>query len=256
MSRLFVVVLITSSLLVRFSICGQELTQKEGYASYYADRFQGRTTASGETFDMNQLTGAHPTLPFNTLVRITHVKTQRQVVVRINDRGPYSHKRILDMSKAAARELGILGKGAVLVRLEVMGMAATEDLPPPTTATPVATTEAANAEDYEAGRTYSQWGTPRPVAGFGLQVSSYHDLESARADVKALAALNAGHLFIQVDQVDATKVYRVLVGAYPTSEEAAAQLPQLLQLGYEGFVKKHMPTPAALYPSSPAAHEN
>lgn len=94
---------------------------QEGEASYYADAFHGRTTASGERFNMNEFTAAHRTLPFGTVVRVTRVDTGRYVVVRINDRGPYSDGRIIDLSKAAARSLDMLRAGVVDVVLEVVG---------------------------------------------------------------------------------------------------------------------------------------
>jgi rare lipoprotein A len=87
----------------------------EGYASWYGKRFQGRTTASGEPFDMNALTGAHRTLAFGTRVRVVHRETGREVVVRINDRGPFVAGRIIDLSREAARRLGILEQGVAPV---------------------------------------------------------------------------------------------------------------------------------------------
>ena len=93
---------------------------REGLASYYADRFHGRTTASGEVFDMNALTAAHRTLPFGTRVRVTRLDSGRDVVVRINDRGPFVEGRIIDLSRAAAEKLGMLVDGVVRVRLRVI----------------------------------------------------------------------------------------------------------------------------------------
>ena len=78
----------------------------QGMASYYADRFHGRRTASGESFDKSALTAAHPTLPFGSLVRVTNPRNGQQVVVRINDRGPFSGGRVIDLSRAAAEQLG------------------------------------------------------------------------------------------------------------------------------------------------------
>jgi peptidoglycan lytic transglycosylase len=92
-----------------------------GYASWYGKNLQGHRTASGETFDMNALTAAHRTLPFGTRVRVRHVCNGRCVVVRINDRGPWSGKRLIDLSLAAARELGIARKGGCRVELEILG---------------------------------------------------------------------------------------------------------------------------------------
>jgi rare lipoprotein A len=91
-----------------------------GEASYYARKFHGRMTASGEAFDMYGFTAAHKTLPFHTIVRVTHPKTQRSVVVRINDRGPYIDGRIIDLSWAAAADLGLLERGVIEVQLQIL----------------------------------------------------------------------------------------------------------------------------------------
>mgnify|MGYP001773399256 CR=1 FL=1 len=92
----------------------------EGMASYYGDRFNGRRTASGERFDQSELTAAHRTLEFGTRVLVTNKVNGRSVEVTINDRGPYVHGRSIDLSKEAARELGMLGRGVAPVELRVL----------------------------------------------------------------------------------------------------------------------------------------
>ena len=92
-----------------------------GPASWYGPGFHGRTTANGETFDQNALTAAHRTLPFGTQVRVTYEGTGESVVVRINDRGPFHGNRVIDLSKEAAEEIGLLSSGVGQVRLEVVG---------------------------------------------------------------------------------------------------------------------------------------
>jgi rare lipoprotein A len=86
-----------------------------GIASWYGPGFQGRRTANGERFNTNELTAAHKTLPFGTRVRVRAVGSGKEVIVRINDRGPFIRGRIIDLSQAAARVLGIAGVGQVLV---------------------------------------------------------------------------------------------------------------------------------------------
>ena len=93
---------------------------QEGYASFYHDKFQGRTTASGEPFDQNALTAAHPELPFGTEVVVTRPDTGREVTVVINDRGPFVKGRIIDLSKRAARELGMLNRGVAPVMVTMV----------------------------------------------------------------------------------------------------------------------------------------
>lgn len=89
-----------------------------GKASWYGPRFHGRKTASGEIFNQHELTAAHRSLPFGTKVRVTNLRNGKSVVVRINDRGPYAHGRVIDVSKAAAKHLGMLDSGLAQVRLE------------------------------------------------------------------------------------------------------------------------------------------
>lgn len=91
-----------------------------GVASYYGQRFHGRRTASGERFDMHAMTAAHRTLPFGTSVRVTNPANGRSVIVRINDRGPFTRGRTIDVSEAAARELGFTARGHATVELEVV----------------------------------------------------------------------------------------------------------------------------------------
>ena len=90
-----------------------------GLASYYGREHAGRRTASGEVFDVYGMTAAHRTLPFGTRVRVTNLENGRQVTVRINDRGPFRGGRILDLSYAAARRLGMVGRGIAKVRVAV-----------------------------------------------------------------------------------------------------------------------------------------
>lgn len=91
-----------------------------GRASWYGEKFHGQTTASGERYDMYAFTAAHKTLPFHTIVRVTHPKTRKSVVVRINDRGPYVDDRIIDLSWAAAHDMGLADEGVIRVRLDVL----------------------------------------------------------------------------------------------------------------------------------------
>ena len=93
---------------------------EEGAARYSGEEFEGRPTASGEPFAQAALTAAHRTLPIGTRVRVTNVSTQESVVVRVNDRGPFAKRRVIDLSKAAAREIGMLESGTAHVQLELL----------------------------------------------------------------------------------------------------------------------------------------
>lgn len=91
-----------------------------GMASYYGNEFNGRKTANGERYDQNELSGAHRTLPFGTMVRVRNTANDRSVIVRINDRGPWKESRVLDVSLAAAQELDMTRTGTVPVEITVL----------------------------------------------------------------------------------------------------------------------------------------
>ena len=93
---------------------------QEGNACWYGKEFNGKRTANGERFDMNKLTAAHRTLPFGTVVEVTNLSNGKKVVVRINDRGPFTKGRIIDLSYAAAKEIGMLKSGTARVRLRIV----------------------------------------------------------------------------------------------------------------------------------------
>lgn len=91
-----------------------------GVASWYGGKFHGRKTANGERYDMNKLTAAHKSLPFGTRVKVTNRKNGRSVIVRINDRGPYAGKRVIDLSRKAAEAVGMIRSGIAPVTVEVL----------------------------------------------------------------------------------------------------------------------------------------
>ena len=155
-SKSFSSLVILSSLLLFFSSCatlrpkGEPFIQ-EGLASWYGPEFHGRLTASKEIFDMNDLTAAHPTLPFGTYVMVTNLNNGQSTIVRINDRGPFVPGRIIDLSYAAARVLGAIGPGVIPVRLEVI-----KELSPPTRKPDYFVQVGAFASEANARRLYAE----------------------------------------------------------------------------------------------------
>ncbi|HBG65310.1 MAG TPA: septal ring lytic transglycosylase RlpA family lipoprotein [Treponema sp.] len=102
------------------AVSAQNVYKTDVVASYYADKFNGRKTASGETFNMYGFTAAHKTLPFNTIVKVTNLDNGKTVNVRVNDRGPFVEDREIDLSKAAAQQLGMTASGTARVSLEIV----------------------------------------------------------------------------------------------------------------------------------------
>jgi rare lipoprotein A len=180
-------------------------TTETGVASWYGFPYHGRRAASGEVYDMQQLTAAHRTLPFQTWVEVTNLSNGKQVDVRINDRGPFAKGRIVDLSQAAARDIDMLRAGTARVRLKVIAA-------PPVTqpvaplSTPIATSPAA---------------TP-PTNCFVVQAGAFSDRD--RADL--LRSTLEDH-FMQARVVStggaagAPTLWRVIVGREMTREQAA-----------------------------------
>lgn len=214
--------------------------KEKGRASYYANKFNGRKTANGEIFDNRKLTGAHKTLKFNSMVRITNLSNNKSVVIRINDRGPYAHNRIIDLSQSAAEQIDLIKVGTAQVRIEVIGEngKVEEDSPTPNLTETPTPTETATGEAFLTGKTYSLWGTQRYPKGVGIQVGSYEDLDNAKDLTKTVLQAGFEEVYIQVGWSD-KRVYRVLVGAFAERSQAEAFLPQVKNAGFDGFVKKH-----------------
>lgn len=101
---------------------GESLLIQEGTASYYASKFEGKRTASGEVFHLDSLTAAHKLLPFGTMLRVTNQKNGKTIVVRVNDRLPASSKRVIDLSRAAATRLEMIQDGLAKVRIEAVDL--------------------------------------------------------------------------------------------------------------------------------------
>jgi rare lipoprotein A len=173
---------------------------EEGVASWYGNPYHGRRAASGEIYDMEQMTAAHRTMPFNTWVRVYNLDNGRTTDVRITDRGPFVEGRIVDLSHAAARALNLIGPGVARVRLEVIRAPD----PPVTPATPVTPVTPV---------------TPSPLALFAVQVGAFRDRDNAE---RVRAAMEARYGKAQiVERAADPPLWRVLVGA--EESEAAAQ---------------------------------
>lgn len=176
--RLLVTVALLSLLTAGLAAASDVQGEQTGYASWYGGHFQGRQTANGEIFDTNELTAAHRTLPFNSIVRVTNVKNERSVVVRINDRGPFVDNRIIDLSRAAADAIGLTAAGVGLVRLEILHLQRETQL-----------------------RT--------------IQVGSFSQRRNAEA---VAARLQRGGFSPVIQQVANQRVHRVLIQSVPESE--------------------------------------
>lgn len=177
---------------------------QKGIASWYGPDFHGKPTSNGEVYNMNGLTAAHKTLPFNSVVRVTHRESGKSVSVRINDRGPFVGDRIIDLSYGAANKLGIIETGTAPVSLRVTRGA--QSSPPQNVA-----------------------GTSAKKGIYSVQVGVFEDLDNAR---KISHQFDNGRIYT-VKQSN-RKVYKVLVGKYSNYENALTPMDQMRLNGFEG----------------------
>ncbi|MEI9812865.1 MAG: septal ring lytic transglycosylase RlpA family protein [Acidobacteriota bacterium] len=173
--------------------------KERGEASWYGEPYHGRRAASGEVYDMEQFTAAHRTLPFQTWVQVTNLDNGKQVDVRITDRGPFVDGRILDLSRAAAREIDLLRSGVAKIELRVIAA-------PTETPTNVTFVKAAPT------------ALPSTVSGgFAVQAGAFSERE--RAEVLAASLLKLGETRV-IATTNGPTLWRVWVGKNLSSESA------------------------------------
>ncbi len=192
-----------------------------GMASWYGNPYHGRKTSNGEIYDMEELTAAHLQLPFNTVVRVTNLETEQSVDVRINDRGPFSKDRIIDLSRAAARQIGMLGPGTAMVRLEVME--APEGLPEPGSQDDLALSEAAGCG---SGPYY------------GVQVGSFAAIDNAERMAGKMRLAYGTAVILSAHPNDGKQVYRVVVGSRAAGDDLDELRRRLADDGIDSFVQR------------------
>ena len=184
---------------------------QKGRASWYGKKFHGRKTSSGEIYNMYAMTAAHKTLPLGTYVRVTNLTNHREIVVRINDRGPFVRGRIIDLSYTAAKKMGIVGPGTAPVKLVALG-----------TRRPQAA---------------SSSGTPAYVpvdfysGNFTIQVGAFHDRLNAER-LRAKLARSYSNAHIMTYRHGAETFYRVRVGKASTLDQAVEFENRMIQNGF------------------------
>jgi rare lipoprotein A len=182
--------------------------KERGVASWYGKKFHKKMTSMQEPYDMYAMTAAHKSLPLPTYVRVRNLRNDKSVIVRVNDRGPFVHNRIIDLSYSAARKLDMVGTGTSLVEVEAIGFNApsgdrptrrTEPAAPPTVA-PVTAPVAATA--------------PKPVSGHKIfvQIGAFGDRGNAERRLAILRSAGIGTGFILADTSGDPALYRVQVG--------------------------------------------
>ncbi len=229
---------------------------ESGVASWYGPSFHGQRTASGETYDQEALTAAHPTLPLQSLVQVTNLENGREVIVRINDRGPFVDERLIDLSRRSAEVLGFEQAGRARVNVRYLGPAprrvpadgvaaaaqpssaslqSSETEPGPVSLLPESAAAPVGAPLYsDAAAGQSLRAAPAastPAGGQFLQVGAFSDLANANRVREALA--DVGPVSIHVlTTATGLELFRVRVGPWTSPQEAAAAQRRLAELGY------------------------
>jgi rare lipoprotein A len=194
-----------------------------GNASWYGPGFHGRRTANGERFNTNMLTAAHKTLPFGTIVRVTDTRTERSVLVRINDRGPFCRGRVLDLSEEAARTIGIIGKGTGSIHAEVF-----------------------SAPDHGSLIAFNSEGLAVALKGYTVRMKSFTNFEEARARQMDMKQKGYDAYLIQ-DRTDGTIRYHITIGLYGSQRLCENLMAEAVnEFGNAGIIRLERGTMSAV----------
>ncbi|NJN40859.1 MAG: septal ring lytic transglycosylase RlpA family protein [Flammeovirgaceae bacterium] len=214
-------------LLLTTSIFGQTQT---GKASFYADKFEGRPTASGEKYKHSKATAAHKTLPFGTKVRVTNTTNNKTVDVVINDRGPYVDGRIIDLSKSAAEKLDFINQGLADVSIVVIDAG---DGKGSNQVMPISNVSVEEKEyyDFEISRLQP--------SGFGVQIGTYQELVNLMRLADNLKNSYKKKVTVQVKILNGVKFYSLIVGQFSTRNKADSFLGSLKKKFPDAFIVEY-----------------
>ena len=207
-------------------------TYKErGRASWYGKKFHGQRTSSGEVYDMYGMTAAHPTLPIPSYARVTHLGNNKSVVVRVNDRGPFLHERIIDLSYTAAQKLGIVGAGSGEVEVESLASDAVPEV--------IAIADTVRSDPLPPAPMPDSAATPTADGNIYLQLGAFMSRPGAESFLARMRTEfeGSGKQIVLYLKDDLTRVH---IGPYATEDEARATAESLqLRLGFTPFVSVH-----------------
>lgn len=212
-----------------------------GEASYYADKFHGRKTASGEKYSKWQNTAAHRTLPFGTMLKVENLSNHKSVIVKVNDRGPYSKHRVLDLSKAAAAKIGLIKTGVAKVKVTIIGKNGTTVISGNNNENQEQNNNT-NSNDnakFTTGKTYNSSGKLKSPKGYGVQVAAFKNMQNALNYCEKLRQKGFYPRFIQVGWNNNAKIFRVVQGAYKNKERASKTQNLLKKSGFNSVIVPH-----------------
>jgi rare lipoprotein A len=211
--------------------------KETGIASWYGKKFHGQKTAIGETYDMFAMSAAHPTAPLPSYMRVTNLENGRSVVVRVNDRGPFLHDRVIDLSYAAAAKLGFARKGSARVEIELVDSATTSVLQPPTVASALAPLPPSEPVRPAPAFNFEPPVLSRADAGVYLQLAAFASDTNATAFVNQVAARVSDAVGVSPHIVSQDGWSRVRLGPFASRDAALATSSTLKQkLGIDGVL--------------------
>jgi len=188
--------------------------RQRGVASWYGPDFHGRTTSSGETYDMNGMTAAHKTLPIPTWVEVTNMANGRRVIVRVNDRGPFVDGRIIDLSRRAATELGMIEAGTARVQVRALGAPAT----PPALQTASTASESRGFSIISEARADTVSPDDRPYRPYYVQVGAFAERNNAEKLERRLKDAGFSDSFVLTLGNGRGRLHRVRLGPIEPDE--------------------------------------
>lgn len=204
----------------RYHVLGSAAGYVErGVASWYGRKFHGRRTSSGETYDMHAMTAAHKSLPLPTYVRVTNLRNSRSAVLRVNDRGPFHANRIIDLSHAAARKLGIIGRGTGLVEVRALVPGQPSPSPASTVRAPPVAPPVAPAV------------APPVKPRLFLQAGAFAEDANAERLRARLASLSGAQVGIHEAMVQGQRLFRVRIGPLASVTEANRLSARIVDAG-------------------------
>ncbi len=203
---------------------------QKGTASFYADKFEGKQTASGEKYKHKKLTAAHKFLPFGTIVKVTNLENKESVEVRINDRGPFVEGRVIDLSRSAAEKLKFINQGLAEVQIEVIdaGDGRTNSN------RPVQTDQNIKNESY-----FQMKVKRKEPSGFGVQVGSFTGFDNMLKLSENIEKSYRAKLYIEVKELNDTKVYALILGDYGNRRRADKLKAKMADRFPDAFVTRY-----------------
>jgi rare lipoprotein A len=201
--------------------------KEQGVASWYGKKFHGNPTSSGERYDMYTMTAAHKTLPLPTTVRVTNLRNGKNVVVRVNDRGPFIDNRLIDMSYAAARELDMIGSGTTLV--EVVALNGQSPSSPAYTSVQSAPAGGPGLNPVSSA-VAEPVNAPAPIINLYLQVGAFGDRLNAQQLEQKLINNGIVNVLIRYDASSEPALYRVRLGPIADVDEYDALVARMAGL--------------------------